>query len=484
MADGTPALYHLDLPPSSGGSGNGLVDSTERAVAIFGLRKGGRSYYALDIHDPFTPSLKWSLVPDESSNTLVKNMGFSTCTPAFGRVSSSDIIRDAVFLGGGYSNAETESNFAGTKLGRSVFALDVNTGEILASADLTAASIGGSTVGSIPAGVIPFEFFLNSGMAQRAYFLDYKGGLWSWGSKSVGTAAPYVNYRQDTSDLTAWSIRKVSQDDNADLGARYTTLPAPFRVGSFPGVGKTGSAPPAAVGVAMVSGDRNNPLDELYNTTTDVIPVRHRLTVVFDRQDSRVWNMDSAAGPDTGIKNINLSDFTANNVTSTPATACSDSLFKYITPGCADYYLAPTTGDPKFGYFINFPKIAKGFVPKGINAPIVVANGLFYSYFSPNTADPCTGGSGDTNSWYTTDVMNPIVSDSRSTLAVKSGQKDTWAGVASDYIALGTRGVLQGGAVKVANPQPGASLTTPELHSTQGAVSLRFPKPRVWRTVH
>jgi hypothetical protein len=293
-----------------------------------------------------------------------------------------------------------------------------------------------------------------------------------------------VNYRQDTSDLTAWSIRKVSQDDNADLGARYTTLPAPFRVGSFPGVGKTGSAPPAAVGVAMVSGDRNNPLDELYNTTTDVIPVRHRLTVVFDRQDSRVWNMDSAAGPDTGIKNINLSDFTANNVTSTPATACSDSLFKYITPGCADYYLAPTTGDPKFGYFINFPKIAKGFVPKGINAPIVVANGLFYSYFSPNTADPCTGGSGDTNSWYTTDVMNPIVSDSRSTLAVKSGQKDTWAGVASDYIALGTRGVLQGGAVKVANPQPGASLTTPELHSTQGAVSLRFPKPRVWRTVH
>ncbi len=131
MVDGTPTIYHLDLPPTTGGSGNGVVDSTERAVAVFGLRKGGRSYYALDIHNPFTPTMKWSLVPDEAEifpfpasrlsvaslnqatvTNIVKTMGYSTSTPALGRISFDGKLKDAIFLGGGFSVPEVEANFA------------------------------------------------------------------------------------------------------------------------------------------------------------------------------------------------------------------------------------------------------------------------------------------------------------------------------------------------------------------------------------
>ncbi|MDP1830921.1 MAG: PilC/PilY family type IV pilus protein [Geothrix sp.] len=509
MVDGTSGIYHLDLPPITGGAGNGLVDATERAVAVFGLRKGGRSYYALDIHDPFVPALKWSMVPDEAAtlpadrivaggptlatvSDLLGKWGFSSCTPAFGRIQFNSVIRDAVFLGGGFSVPEIEVNFANAKLGRSVMALDVYSGEVLAASNLTDPTLGGATIGPIGAGVVPFEFVVNSGMAQRAYFMDYKGGLWAWGSKAVSPNAPYVDFRVDTSQITDWTIRKVYQDDDiVAKGARYTTLPAPFRVGSFPGVGKPGSAAPAAAGIAVVSGDRNNPLDREYDAATNPAPVNHRLTVVFDRQDSRAWGFDTVTGPDAGIKNLDLKNFSANIVSATPVNACSDLVFGSITPGCPNYYLAPYSGTPPapltpaFGYYLNFPSItADGFIPKGINPPLVVANSLFYAYFTPATADPCTGGTGNTYSYLTTNVMNPLVTDTRAGLVSTSGLKYTWSGVASDFFAIGTRAVLQVGAIPVVNPQVGQSATTMGITTIQGSATQRFPKPRVWRTVH
>lgn len=507
MVDGTPTIYHLDLPPTAGGSGNGLVDSGERAVAVFGLRKGGRSYYALNIQSPFTPVFNWALVPDEAASlpssriasggpdlatvkTLLGSWGFSTCTPAIGRIQFNSILKDAIFLGGGFSNSDVEANFSNAKLGRSVLAVDVHTGQILAAADLSAASVGGSTVGPVNTGVIPFEFITRSGMAQRAYFMDYNGGLWSWGSKAVAAAAPYVDFRRDTSQITDWKLRRVFQDDDPiGRGGRYTALPAPFRVGYFPGVGKVGSAAPAAVGIAMVSGDRNNPLDREFGSGNPM-PANHRLTVVFDRQDSRAWGLDTDSGPDVGIRNANLKNFSANIVGSTPTNACSDSVFGAITPGCPNYFLAPYSGTPpapgtpSFGYYINFPSVTSaGFLPKGINTPLVLAGSLFYSYFTPTTSDPCTGGSGNTYSFLTTDVMRPLVTDNRAGQASSSGLKFTWVGVASDFFAIGTRSVMQAGSLAVANPQPGQSATEMRISTIPGTASERFPKPRVWRTV-
>jgi hypothetical protein len=427
-------------------------------------------------------------------------MGFSTCPPALGRVMFNGVVRDVVFFGGGYSNTTVEHNFpvypnppAGqqTSLGRSVLAVDVYTGEVLAAADLS------STVGGpIAAGLVPFEFFLNSGMAQRAYFLDFAGGLWSWGSKETATATPYVGYRMDTSDLALWStdsgtggasrlsnaanpgIRKVAQDGTGK-NALYSTLPAPFLVGSFPGVGKgTAANPvpaaPAAVGIAMISGDRNNPLDYTADYTP---PTGFRLTVVFDRQDSRVYNnkFDTAGGPDTGITDGYL------NTTLTAAE---------IDPTNFAYYLAPKVSDTvydtaktQFGYIIPLPGItAKSFIPKGINTPSVVAGSLFYSYFTPESADSCTGGTGTTFTNLVCNVINPTLVDPAGN-ACQSGLSTSWAGVASNFTTYGTTGIIQAGAVS--SPLPGnLTATTLSLKTLLGQQQQRYPKIRTWRTIH
>jgi hypothetical protein len=504
LVDGAPVIYHLDIPSQKEGIGNGIVDPGERAVAIFGLGKGGRSYYAINIEDPFSPKIQWTLVPDEAAalpesriepgsgatleavRKMVGNFGFSTSAPAFGRIAFKDgagnHLRDAVFLGGGFSVPEIDEKF-GTKLGRSVIALDAYSGKILAAKDLGAEH---PNMGPIGTGLIPFEFIINSGAAQRAYFTDYNGGLWAWGSTNIVERQDdiYHNFRQDSSFIQDWGIRKIYQDGDAAAvkSNRYTTSPAPFLVGNFTGKGKNGSPRPATVGIAMVSGDRNNPLDYFYSPQNK--PARHKLTVLFDRQDSEEWK--NATGVANGtITESGLADFTNNVVASTPQVYCNDSVFKYITPNCDDYYLAPSYGDPKFGYRVNFNGEQGGFFPKGINAPIVVSGSLFYTVFCPESADPCLGGVGLSKSWMIADVLNPLSQDDRGSdkdkddyRMFRSGQVNAWGGVASDYIQVGTRGVLQGGTP--ANSAEGATL---EIRPTASDPFQGFPRPRVWRVV-
>ena len=531
MCNGTPSIYFLDLPVSGSGPGNGTVDKGERTIAVFGLGKGGRSYYALNINNPFLPTIQWSLRPDETASfpgardatgnttspfatAILPNMGFSSCTPAFGRVTGGGVFYDAVFLGGGFSVPEIETaNFSGTHLGRSVMAVDVNSGHVLAAQDLRASTIGSTTVGPVGASVIPFEFILNSGMAQRAYFLDYYGGLWSWGSKDVASYSPYENFRNDSSEIYAntltgyhgWQIRKVFQDDNtaaSGRGARYTTPPAPFRVGTFPGPAYNGQAVPPAVGIAMVSGDRNNPLDRSY-TSTNLLPKWHQLTMVFDRQDSRALGLDNPVGsgtPDTGIQpGISVETSTGSSIASTssllvplntspvlttPTNQCADNVFQAFTQGCTpDTYFLGTSTTPKYGYYVDFPIYdtsapASTFISKGISPPIVVSGSVSYSYFTPLTSDPCTGGTGNTYSWFIADALHPIVDDLRTGLNTPSGLTMTWNGVASGFMAAGTTTIIQAGMVTGAG---GGS--TPYVKSTLASTASTYPKARVWRSV-
>jgi hypothetical protein len=233
----------------------------------------------------------------------------------------------------------------------------------------------------------------------------------------------------------------------------------------------------------MVSGDRNNPLDRNYGTNQNpASPDHHQLTVVFDRQDSAGFtslNLDT-----NGINFSNLVQLSSAPLTGTPGNPCTSSIFQVFTPGCPNYFLG-TASAPMFGYYVNFPSksATTGYLPKGINPPLVVANSLSYAYFTPLTSDPCTGGTGNTYSWLIADVMHPIVNDQRTGMFIPTGNVFTWTGVASNYIAIGTTSVLQAGTVAVANPQPGASITTPQINTTALPGPLLYPKVRVWRTV-
>nr|WP_320131588.1 hypothetical protein [uncultured Holophaga sp.] len=492
--DGSPTVYLLDLPASGAAVGDGRFDvgsSTERALVIFGLGKGGRSYYAIDVRDPYNPVFRetnatygegmgWSLCPDETNNypttrfvapassssqAVITRMGLSTSVPAQARVvaTSSKLVKDLIFLGGGFSRPEIEANLpsspapvTGTKLGRSVVAVETKRGDILGVWDLTA----DTTVGPVVAGVAPHTFFKGSGLTQRAYFADYWGGLWALGY----TTRDANNLRMDSSWLDDWSTtpRKVYKQDPTN--GLISTLPATFDVPAMPQRTTTPKVYPSAVGIALSTGDRNNPLDTSYNTTDWIKPTRHRINVIFDRQDSYLLSLDTAGISATQL--INASGLTSS----------SDEL----NPTKTQFYLKNY-----YGYYINFPAPSGGFVPKGITSPLILGGRLFYSYFTPTSADPCSGGTGVTDTFRISNVMLPTPVATAAPNTYSSGWVLSWTGVASPLAVRSLATVSQSGmSGGSGTDRASGSAQNLQVQNISTGSSDIYPKPRVWRTVH
>lgn len=507
--NGVPVIYHLDLPASGNLRGNGTVDSTEWAQVIFGLGKGGRSYYAIDIRNPMSPQLGesgdftgWALVPDEAysypatrfeadatTSRAITNMGYSTNVPAIGRVIVGDpatggTMRDVLFLGGGYSFYDIETNYptknANTALGRSIIALDTSTGKVVKIWDLS--SVTG--LGPISVGVVPFRFFANMGMTQRLYFTDLFGGLWCINSTKFGTNAgagqDFSKFRIDSSMLKDWaSVPRPIFKQSGSNGIQ-STLPAPFRVGTFYARTTTPIVIPEAVGIAMVSGDRNNPLDLGYSNKNPApyssAPSRHRLTVVFDRQDSYLEGLDTPGSTVGGITDTKLQDMSGQSSTTA----------NVINPASSSFYL--TNG--KYGYYINMPT-GSTYASKGIVPPTVLSGVAFWSYLTPQAVDPCIGGTGYTYTNRLCDVMRPVfpgngvdASTTTSYQGCQSGQVATWYGVASNIAAKSIVAVIQAGNVAGAiDPNTGLPISTLTTKTFSGKFSSSFAQPRTWRTV-
>lgn len=473
--DGTPLLYHLDLPPTGKVQGNGLIDSDEKALLIAGLGKGGRSFYAFDISNPSKPVIDnqkgWVLIPDEApSGSPTAQMGLATAEPAIGRMitqsGDSKYLTDVLFLGGGHSTGELDTAL-GTKLGRTVLALDVNTGTLLKSWDL------GTTTGPITAGVIPFSVVPNSGLAQRAYFSDLSGNIYALGRNEYSAA--YGGFLADTSDLTGWSgtVRKVYINDFPITGEnRSTQLPAPFRVSGFPFRTKDPLVSPPTVGIALTMGDRFNPLDMAQSGAA--APSQFRIVVVFDRNDHGLFDASK-----NGIKSASLSNFTT--------VPFGDPK---ISPGSDSYYLSPKTGTPSFGYYLDFlPKNARNLTAKSFAPAIVFHGALAYTYFQPDGSDDvCKLGGGKSYTNRICNVMAPwfpgngvsAESQTNQVNGCKAGEIWNWIGVASRLAMRSPNTVSQGGKSSSGGDAPTETMT---VKSMTGQQSERFAKPRVWRTV-
>jgi hypothetical protein len=273
-------------------------------------------------------------------------------------------------------------------------------------------------------------------------------------------------------------------------------------VGSFPGIGyAAGQASPAAVGIVMASGDRNNPIDETAGYPQGT-PAKFRLTVVFDRQDTAAWSSNlpkignSYVITDGWLEPSGYPNSFSSTAGGIPGTSQGDPV---ITPGNAAYYLAPTlangtpdTAHTKFGYFINFPSPTvnanpppANFIPKALTDPYVVSGSPFYSYFAPTNADPCSGGNGYTYTDILCSALNPSLSAAGSSCVTGNALPFSyWSGVPSNFSVYGTKGVFQGGTVAIVNPPAGSPSTQVNFATLLASPNNAYPKIRVWRTVH
>lgn len=375
MLDG-PVLAYLNENQSSAGTAMVVDSDTDKAMIVFGLGKGGRSYYAIDVTTPEDPRLAWAVIPDDekdaSANPTIASMGMSVALPSLAAINSSaeKKFKHLVFLGGGLSTDEIDMKFTAylgeeTKLGRSIHALDINTGESYAIWDFRKNmslynKVG--NIGSIAAAPVPFDA-LGSYTTQRVYFTDRSGGVFCLGSGLVKNG-----WRTDSDDPRKWnetgvessevaqsgfSVRKLWQ---ASKGEHITTSPYPFNV-TLPGG--------AAVGLAVGSGDYWDPMDrDVVNPAGDSGSGNYSLAVVFDRRNTAYTG---------GLLDLNSSS--------------SDD----IKPGSSSYFLWPVDSQGK----VNLSAMKNGFVVKlksGEKKPQLpmsdTANGASLYYYEKLLTDP------------------------------------------------------------------------------------------------
>jgi Tfp pilus tip-associated adhesin PilY1 len=184
--DGVMSYWHDDK------NNNREVDTGESVYLYFGLRRGGRSYYALDITDMDSPKLLWSVTGDKditTSSSPWASLGQTWSAPYLARVGLSDgSKKEVVIFTGGYDPAEDRDKAGGrneldsstktveTKMGNNIFIVDAKEGTLLWS---LRESMGDTTSlkHSLPGGFRMLDVNRN-GLVDRLYFADTGGHVW------------------------------------------------------------------------------------------------------------------------------------------------------------------------------------------------------------------------------------------------------------------------------------------------------------------
>lgn len=92
--DGTPRLFVEDV------NLDGRITASDKAYLVFGMRRGGRAYYALDVADRSKPRFMWKI---DNTTPGFAELGETWSTPAFARSRATTLGTDPLLVfGGGY----------------------------------------------------------------------------------------------------------------------------------------------------------------------------------------------------------------------------------------------------------------------------------------------------------------------------------------------------------------------------------------------
>ena len=111
---------------------DGVVDAAagDRVWLFFGMRRGGRHLYGLDVTDRNRPRLKWNLGPAQ-----LPGIGETWSTPTLARVRIDGADQNAenlvLIFGGGYDDAQENYEYTTDSSGNRIFIVDASSGRLL-----------------------------------------------------------------------------------------------------------------------------------------------------------------------------------------------------------------------------------------------------------------------------------------------------------------------------------------------------------------
>jgi len=123
--DGAPVAFIQDR------NQNGTIESADgdRVYLYVGLRRGGKAYYALDVTNPESPRLMWTI----SKSGDFAELGYTFSDPRVGLVNTGNGPRPVVMFAGGYDMNKDMRGVVGTNdsEGTAIYVVDAETGKLI-----------------------------------------------------------------------------------------------------------------------------------------------------------------------------------------------------------------------------------------------------------------------------------------------------------------------------------------------------------------
>lgn len=239
--DGAPVAYIVDTDGDGtiGKDSNGAADSSDKAYVYFGLRRGGKAYYALDVTDPDSPRLLWTL--DNSGDFSELGMSFSN--PRVGTVKYGANPTPVLIFGGGY-DADKDSGATDDDEGNAIFIVNAETGALVWKATYGGATGPQSSSvyhhsgmhDSIPSDLAAVDTNTD-GNIDRLYVGDSGGTVWRVDLPESATDLRSTTwFATELANLGRDDIIPVTNSNDRRFFHRPDFVPSKDDIGAFDGI--------------------------------------------------------------------------------------------------------------------------------------------------------------------------------------------------------------------------------------------------------
>ncbi|WP_105255272.1 pilus assembly protein [Pseudoalteromonas sp. T1lg75] len=388
--DSTATVHFID------NNNNGIVDEgTDTVWAIMGMRRGGSSYYALDLSNSNAPRLLWKLDPtspgfeelgqtwSQPVVTYLKGYTYDYVDAQGNRWQKPEPI---LVFGAGYDTGK-DTGFEEDSVGRGVYMVKARDGSLVASF----VPSGGTVDFAGRHGIVGELAMLDSnydGLTDRMYASDTGGNVWRFDMPSA--------------DTSTWSVFKFAELSNAEIASeqrRFYYGPAVARtsytqvtettIGGQPVINRQESRFEA---VLVGSGNRSHPLET----------VESNYLYMLRDENVRTQTFDGASNPvPAAIKPMHL-----NDVSSLP--------FEGLESGTPEFTQQEVTMSSYDGWMYKLSD-----TEKSLAQPAVLFGVAYFTSFTPSTKNDLAqcvldGGNGllyAFNLHYASTVYNSLTID-------------------------------------------------------------------------
>jgi type IV pilus assembly protein PilY1 len=387
--DGPLSYWHKDI------NLNGVILNSSNSLEIGehiylyqGMRRGGRSYYALDVTDRENPKYLWQI---DNTTTGFDKLGQTWSKMSLATVNWLGNKTDVLFFGGGYDpDEDNKGSRSPSTMGNAIYMVNAATGALLWSGSNSGADLNMTQMkNSIVADIVAIDS-TQDGLTNLLYTADVGGRIWRVDLNNKATSADTFAKGGVLADLNG---------GNESKNIRFFNTPdiAFTRYGDF--------SPEGQFQISIGSGYRAHPLDTrvvdrfyiINDTNVSSIPTTYKNYEESELADitkfSSATKEQQKAGSyykltASGEKVLARSVTVANNILFTtyrPVSASAAANCDADTGLTRLYQIAPTYNDSARA--IDITDLAQGGIPPN---PVV----LFPPREDPNTGDQTSGGDG------------------------------------------------------------------------------------------